>query len=109
MTDVPEQHTDMIFTAIAEQTGFIGVSILIIVFFLLIYRLINIVFRSNDHYGSFLVTGLIGMFMYQIFINIGMFIQLLQITVIQLTFIRYGERLYLIYILDMCFTLTIYS
>src|SRR5699024_854210 len=58
---VPEQHTDMIFTAIAEQFGFIGSSIVVTLLFLLIYRLIHIAIQSNDAYGSYLVTGMIGM------------------------------------------------
>lgn len=107
--DVPEQHTDMIFTAIAEQTGFIGVSILIVVFFLLIYRLVNIALKSNDHYGSYLVTGLIGMFTYQIFQNIGMSIQLLPITGIPLPFISYGGSSVLTYMMAIGIALNVYS
>jgi len=109
VTDVPEQHTDMIFTAIAEQTGFIGVSILIVVFFLLIYRLINIAIKSNDQYGSFLVTGFIGMFTYQIFQNIGMSIQLLPITGIPLPFISYGGSSILTYMMAIGIALNVYS
>src|SRR5699024_10394459 len=62
---VPEQHTDMIFTAVAEQFGFIGSSIVVTLLFLLIYRLIHIAIQSNDEYGSYLVTGMVGMFAYQ--------------------------------------------
>src|SRR5699024_10343287 len=58
---VPEKHTDMIFTAVAEQFGFIGASVVVTLFFLLIYRMIHIALKSNDSYGSYLVTGMIGM------------------------------------------------
>lgn len=109
VTDVPEQHTDMIFTAIAEQTGFIGVSILIIIFFLLIYRLINIAIKSNDQYGSYLVTGIIGMFTFQIFQNIGMSVQLLPITGIPLPFISYGGSSILTYMMGIGIALNVYS
>src|SRR5690606_11362292 len=74
---VPERQTDMIFTAIAEQFGFIGSSIVVTLFFLLLYRLIHIAIQSNDSYGSYIVTGIVGMFALQIFQNIGMSIQLL--------------------------------
>lgn len=107
--DIPEQHTDMIFTAIAEQTGFIGVSILIVLFFLLIYRLINIAIKSNDPYGSYLVTGIIGMFTYQIFQNIGMSIQLLPITGIPLPFLSYGGSSILTYMMAIGIALNVYS
>jgi rod shape determining protein RodA len=88
--NVPERHTDMIFTAIAEQFGFIGSSIVVTLFFLLIYRLIHIAIQSNDSYGSYIVTGIVGMFAYQIFQNIGMSIQLLPITGLPLPFLSYG-------------------
>lgn len=107
--NVPEQHTDMIFTAIAEQSGFIGVSFVIVIFFLLIYRLLNIALKSNDHYGTFLVTGLIGMFTYQVFQNIGMSIQLLPITGIPLPFISYGGSSVLAYMIAVGIALNVHS
>lgn len=106
---VPERHTDMIFTSIAEQFGFIGSSILLITFFLLIYRLIHIAILSNDKYGSYLVTGIIGMFAYQIFQNIGMSIQLLPITGLPLPFISYGGSSTLTYMLAIAIVLNVHS
>lgn len=106
---VPEKHTDMIFTAIAEQFGFIGVSFLLIVYFLLIFRLLHIALASNDPYGSYLVTGLIGMFTYQIFQNIGMSIQLLPITGLPLPFISYGGSSTLTYMLAIAIALNVHS
>lgn len=107
--NVPEQHTDMIFTAIGEQAGFLGVSLVIVVFFLLIYRLLHIALKSNDHYGSFLVTGLIGMFTYQVFQNIGMSIQLLPITGIPLPFLSYGGSSVLAYMIGIGIALNVHS
>lgn len=106
---VPERHTDMIFTSIAEQFGFFGSSIVIIALFLLIYRLIHIALLSNDKYGSYLVTGLIGMFAYQIFQNIGMSIQLLPITGIPLPFISYGGSSILTNMLAVAIALNVHS
>ncbi|SDJ86717.1 FtsW/RodA/SpoVE family cell cycle protein [Sediminibacillus albus] len=107
--DVPERHTDMIFTAIAEQFGFIGASIVITLLFLLIYRLLYIALQSNDQFGSFLVTGLIGMFAFQIFQNIGMSIQLLPITGLPLPFLSYGGSSTLTYMLAIGLALNIRS
>src|SRR5699024_4227481 len=59
-------------------------------FFLLIYRMIHIALKSNDSYGSYLVTCMIGMFAYQVFQNIGMSIRLLPITGIPLPFLSFG-------------------
>ncbi len=85
---IPERHTDMIFTAIAEQFGFIGASLVLTLFFLLIYRIIHTALESNDPFGSYLCVGMIGMFTYQIFQNIGMSIKLLPITGLPLPFLR---------------------
>ncbi|SFA82718.1 cell division protein FtsW, lipid II flippase [Lentibacillus halodurans] len=106
---IPERHTDMIFTAIAEQFGFIGSSIVVTLFFLLIYRLIHIAIQSNDDYGSYLVTGMIGMFAYQIFQNIGMSIQLLPITGLPLPFLSYGGSSTLTYMLAIGIVLNVHS
>ncbi|QDP39803.1 FtsW/RodA/SpoVE family cell cycle protein [Radiobacillus deserti] len=109
VTEIPEQHTDMIFTAISEQFGFLGSSILVTLFFLLIYRLIHIALQSNDPFGSYLITGFIGMFTFQIFQNIGMSIQLLPITGLPLPFISYGGSSTLTYLLAIGIVLNIHS
>src|SRR5690625_3845035 len=106
---VPEKHTDMIFSAICDQFGFIGVSILLLVYFLLIYRLLHIALSSNDLYGSYLVCGIIGMFTYQIFQNIGMSIQLLPITGLPLPFISYGGSSILTYMFAIAIALNVHS
>lgn len=106
---VPEKHTDMIFTAISEQFGFIGASIVIALFFLLVYRLIHVAILSNDKYGSYLVTGIIGFFAYQVFQNIGMSIQLLPITGLPLPFLSYGGSSTLTYMLAIGIVLNVHS
>lgn len=106
---VPEKHTDMIFSAIGEQFGFIGVSILLIVYFLLIYRLLHIALTCNDLFGSYLITGLIGMFTYQVFQNIGMSIQLLPITGLPLPFLSYGGSSVLTSMLGIAVALNVHS
>lgn len=87
---LPESHTDFIFAIIGEQFGFIGTSVVISVFFMLIYRIIHTSLESNDPYGSYLCAGIVGMLTFQIFQNIGMNIGLLPITGIPLPFISYG-------------------
>ncbi|MGG3888341.1 FtsW/RodA/SpoVE family cell cycle protein [Metabacillus fastidiosus] len=87
---LPEAHTDFIFSIIAEQFGFIGGSIVISLFFLLIYRMIHIALESNEPYGSYICTGIIGMITFQVFQNVGMTVGLLPITGLPLPFISYG-------------------
>ena len=87
---VPEIHTDFIFTVIGEEFGFLGATILIVIYFLLFYRMIIIAFSCNNIYGSYLVAGVIGLLVFQIFQNIGMTIGLMPITGLALPFISYG-------------------
>ncbi|GAA0302571.1 FtsW/RodA/SpoVE family cell cycle protein [Gracilibacillus halotolerans] len=94
---IPERHTDMIFTAIGEQFGFIGSSIVIILYFLLLYRMISIAIQTKNPFGSYICVGFVGMFTYQIFQNIGMSVQLLPLTGIPLPFMSYGGTSLLIY------------
>lgn len=87
---VPVGESDFIFTVIAEKMGFIGAGILMILFFFLIYRMIRIAMETKDPFGSYVVSGVVGMLTFQIFENIGMTIQLMPITGIPLPFISYG-------------------
>ncbi|MET3290407.1 UNVERIFIED_CONTAM: rod shape determining protein RodA [Brevibacillus sp. OAP136] len=87
---VPVGESDFIFTVVAEKTGFIGGGILMILYFFLVYRLIQIAMQVKDPFGSYVVSGVVGMLTFQIFENIGMTIQLMPITGITLPFISYG-------------------
>ncbi|MCF6092712.1 rod shape-determining protein RodA [Microaerobacter geothermalis] len=87
---VPEGETDFIFTVIAEELGFIGASLLLLLFFLLIYRMVRISIEAKDSFGSYVIVGVIGMLVFQIYENIGMTIRLMPITGIPLPFISYG-------------------
>ena len=87
---VPEAHTDFIFAVVGEEFGFIGTSILIILFFLLIYRIITIALNANSLFGVYICVGVIALFTFQIFQNIGMTVGLMPITGIALPFISYG-------------------
>ncbi|MCP8968330.1 FtsW/RodA/SpoVE family cell cycle protein [Ectobacillus ponti] len=105
----PEPHTDFIFTNVAEQFGFLGGSIVISLFFLLIYRMIHIALESNDPFGSYLCAGTIGMFTFQVFQNIGMTLGLLPITGITLPFMSYGGSSLLTYMIAVGFILNVRS
>lgn len=87
---VMERHTDFIFSVIAEEFGFIGASVVISLFFLLIYHLIKIALETNSQYNSYLCAGIISMTAFHVFQNIGMTIQVLPITGIPLPFLSYG-------------------
>lgn len=87
---IPEIHTDFIFTVIGEEFGFIGATLLLITYFLLFYRMIIIALTCNNLFGSYLVAGVIGLLVFQVFQNIAMTIGLMPITGLALPFVSYG-------------------
>ncbi|CAH0119124.1 Peptidoglycan glycosyltransferase MrdB [Paenibacillus sp. CECT 9249] len=87
---IPYPYSDSIFVVIGEEFGFQGASILLLLYFLLIYRMILIAFQCNDRRGSYIIIGIVSMFVFQIFENIGMMIGLMPITGITLPFVSYG-------------------
>lgn len=87
---VPLTYSDSIFVVIAEEFGFIGSSVLLLLYFVLIHRLILISLECRDRSGPYIIVGIVAMFLYQIFENIGMFIGLMPLTGITLPFISYG-------------------
>lgn len=87
---LPNRHTDFIFSAIAEETGFIGSLLLLIVIGILIRRILLIAYNSRDQNASLIAIGFASILGYQTFVNIGMLLGLLPITGITLPFISYG-------------------
>ncbi|MEH7354159.1 FtsW/RodA/SpoVE family cell cycle protein [Neobacillus drentensis] len=87
---IPEAHTDFIFSVIGEEYGFVGGSIVIGLFFLLIFHLVKTALDTNDPFNTYICTGIISMITFHVFQNIGMTIQVLPITGIPLPFISYG-------------------
>jgi cell division protein FtsW (lipid II flippase) len=87
---VPEKHTDFIFSTIAEETGFIGASIVIVLFFLLLYRMVFHALHAKKQFTFLITAGIIGLLTFQIFQNIGMTIGLLPVTGVTLPFLSYG-------------------
>lgn len=87
---VPESHTDFIFSVIGEEWGFVGASLVICLYFFLIYHLTKIALELKDPFSTYIAAGIIAMITFHVFENIGMTIQLLPITGIPLPFISYG-------------------
>lgn len=87
---VPEQHTDFVFTAIGEETGFVGATLILSLFSFLLWRCLRIAMLSKDLFGTLLAVGIGMMFAFQVFVNIGMTIGIMPITGIPLPFVSYG-------------------
>lgn len=87
---VPVRESDFIFTTIAENFGFLGSSILLFVYFILIYQMVQTCFKTRNEFYTYIATGVISMILFHILENIGMTIGLLPITGVPLPFISQG-------------------
>jgi cell division protein FtsW len=87
---LPEPQTDFIFAILAEELGFIGGSLVILLFGLLLWRGVRIALGAPDLYGSFLAIGIITMVAIQVMINVGVVTGLMPVTGITLPFLSYG-------------------
>ena len=87
---VPFAHSDFIFSVVAEELGFFGAALLIILFLAFFARCIYIAWFSRERYGALMVMGYVAMIFAHFFENIGMSIGLMPVTGIPLPFISYG-------------------
>lgn len=87
---IPEQHTDFIFSVVGEEFGFVGGLALIAVYLFVVWRGISIAMRAKDDYGSLMAVGIVSMFLFHFFVNIGMTIGIMPVTGIPLPFISAG-------------------
>ena len=87
---LPENHTDFIFAMIGEELGFVGASLVILLFFLFAWRGFRVAMRAPDPFMGFLAVGLTAMVLIQAMINMGVVSGVLPVTGITLPFISYG-------------------
>ena len=88
---IPEQHTDFIFSALGEETGFLGCLLVIVGFGLLMGRLLQVARHARSDFESLVVIGIGTMIMFQVVVNIFMTIGLGPVTGIPLPFLSYGR------------------
>lgn len=87
---LPEYRTDFIFAFIAEELGFLGSSIILIIYGLILFMIFRIMLRTRERTGELICVGVLSMMFIQIFINVGMNVGLLPITGITLPLLSYG-------------------
>jgi rod shape determining protein RodA len=92
---VPEQETDFIFTAVAEQLGFVGGVLVLAAFAVIVWRLLVIAANARDRFGALIAAGLAAMMVFHVFINVGMTIGIMPVTGIPLPFLSAGGSFYL--------------
>lgn len=89
-TNLPEAYTDFIFSVIAEEFGFIGTFIVILLFIIYIYRGYMIAFKATNYFDKFTAIGMTTYIGIQAFFNMGVCAKILPVTGITLPFISYG-------------------
>lgn len=87
---LPEQHTDFIFSVLAEEWGVVGGMLVLMVFLLIILWGLSIAGRCRDPFGTILSVGVTLMLAWQVVINIGMVMGLMPVVGVTLPFISYG-------------------
>jgi rod shape determining protein RodA len=87
---LPEQHTDFIVSVLAEEWGLVGCSILLMLYFILLFWGLNIAYNCRNIFGSILAFGITAMIFWQIFINIGMVMGLMPVVGVPLPLVSYG-------------------
>ena len=87
---VPEQETDFIFCTIGEEEGFVGSAGVLTVFLFLIWRLIRLAERQPDTWGRVYGYSVVCIFLFHVFVNIGMVLGLTPVIGIPLPFFSYG-------------------
>ncbi len=87
---LPESETDFIFAVIAEELGFWGVSLLIVLWAVLFFRILQMAGNARDDFALYLATGTATLLAIQVFINIGMNVGLVPVVGIPLPFVSFG-------------------
>ena len=87
---LPEQHTDFIFSVIGEERGFVGVSITLFLYLMLILLSYQTAYKIKDKFSSLVVVGLTSILFFHVVINIAMTVGLMPVTGLPLPFLSYG-------------------
>jgi rod shape determining protein RodA len=87
---LPEHATDFAFASLAEQRGFVGCSILLLLYLLVVWRGLRAITGATDLYGVVVAGGLVVGFLFQVFVNVGMTMGVAPVTGIPLPFVTVG-------------------
>ncbi len=87
---LPVQESDFILSVIAEEFGFLGITVIMAIFFLFIKTLLDIAFRCSDYFSSIVIIGLASIFLSHLFVNAAMTIGLIPVKGLPLPFVSAG-------------------
>lgn len=92
---VPENQTDFVFTVVAEELGFVGASLLIVLYLTLLWRTARLAGEGDSYFGTLLCGGFSALLAFHCLINIGMTMRLMPVTGVPLPFFSYGGSSFL--------------
>ncbi len=98
---LPEEHNDFIFAIVCEELGLVGAGLILILFALLIIRGFWLALHARDRFGTLLIVGIMSLFGFQIFFNVGVVTGLIPPTGISLPFFSYGGTALMIQLAEM--------
>lgn len=98
---LPEDHTDFIFSNLAERLGFVGGMLLLVLFLVLIWRILHVATISRDRFGVLIAVGVGTIFLFHVFVNVGMTMGIMPVTGIPLPFISYGRSSLVVSVLSL--------
>jgi rod shape determining protein RodA len=87
---LPEHATDFVFASLAEQRGFFGAGLLLLLYLLVVWRGLKVVTRARDAFSAIAAAGIVAAFLFQVFVNAGMTIGIAPITGIPLPMVSVG-------------------
>ncbi|MGI6357804.1 MAG: rod shape-determining protein RodA [Bacillota bacterium] len=104
---LPEQHTDFIFSVLAEEFGFVGTLALIAAYVFLMQRILSIALEAKDLFGRLLAIGVLVLFLFQVFVNIGMTVGIMPVTGLPLPLVTAGGSSYLAFCMAIALVLNV--
>ena len=90
MAFLPERHTDFIFAVIAEETGLVGASVLILLYLVLLMLGVDAAKNAKDRLGMLMAAGIVSMLSLYVFINVGMAVGIVPVVGVPLPLVSYG-------------------
>jgi rod shape determining protein RodA len=106
---IPEAQEDFIFAVVGETYGFVGAAFVLSLYALLIWRTLRILTMAKNLFGTLIAAGILGMLMFQVFVNVGMTIGIMPVTGVPLPLLSYGGSSVLVTFISIGLLQSIYA